>query len=205
MSSGAALDVALVAPLILYSVLMTITPGPNNMMLASSGLLFGVRRTVPHMLGISTGMMVLISVVGAGLGGLFAAEPRLGLALKLVGIVYLLYLSWKLWRAGEPGGATAARPLSFHGAAAFQFANPKAWLMALTAIAAFAAPGPGYAARVLFVALVMGVVGFPCISVWAGFGAGIKALMHARPDALRWFNRAMALLTALTVLLIIYE
>jgi threonine/homoserine/homoserine lactone efflux protein len=205
MNLGLMLNVSVLAPMLLYAMLMTITPGPNNMMLATSGLLFGVRRTVPHMLGITMGMVALILLVGAGLGRLFAAEPRLGQLLKIVGIAYLAYLSWKLWRAGEPGSGTSAKPLSFGGAAAFQFANPKAWLMAITAIAAFAAPGPGYGGRVMLVAVVMASVGLPCISLWASFGAGIKALMRARPGALIWFNRTMAILTLLTAVLIAWE
>ena len=125
--------VASLAPLALYAFVTSITPGPNNLMLASSGLTFGFRRTVPHIVGILGGCFVLIAVTGLGLGAVFQAEPRLQLALKIAGAGYLLYLAWKFWRAGELKDKGEGRPLTLANAAIFQFVNPKALVMAITA------------------------------------------------------------------------
>lgn len=197
------LDVAVLAPLALYAFITTITPGPNNLMLASSGLTFGFKRTLPHIAGILSGCCVLIVVTGLGLGAVFQAEPRLQLALKIVGAGYLLYLAWTLLRAGELKDREGGRPLSILKAAAFQFVNPKALVMAITAVAAFAAPGEGYVWRLLIVCLVFAAVGAPCNMTWAAFGSGMRTILRD-PRAIRWFNRVMAGLTALTAVLIIW-
>ena len=189
------------APLALYAFITTITPGPNNLMLASSGLTFGFRRTFPHIVGILSGCFALIGLTGLGLGAVFEAEPRLQVGLKIAGAGYLLYLAWKLWRAGELRGSGGA-PLSVWSAAAFQFVNPKALVMAITAIAAFAAPGEGFAWRVFAVGAVFTLVGLPCISSWALFGAGVQKVLR-EPAAILWFNRVMAGLTALTAVMIV--
>ncbi len=196
------LDVAVLAPLALYAFITTITPGPNNLMLASSGLTFGFKRTLPHIAGILGGCCVLIVVTGLGLGAVFQAEPRLQLALKVVGAGYLLYLAWTLLRAGELKDREGGQPLSILKAAAFQFVNPKALVMAITAVAAFAAPGEGYIWRLLIVCLVFATIGAPCNMTWAAFGSGMRRILR-EPRAILWFNRVMAALTALTAMLII--
>jgi len=185
------------AALAIYAFVMSITPGPNNLMLTTSGLIFGMARTWPHILGIPFGVAVQLSAVGAGLGAVFAIEPRLQVALKLVGTLYLLWLAAKLWRAAELRDASMAAPISFFQAAAFQFVNPKAWLIAVTVIAAFVAPGEGYVGRLALVCLVFAVVGIPCMSVWAAFGAGLRKVLRD-PRKLLMVNRTMAGLAALT-------
>ncbi|VCU72419.1 Cysteine/O-acetylserine efflux protein [Pigmentiphaga humi] len=188
------------AALIVYAFVMSITPGPNNVMLMSSGLIFGLRRTWPHLLGILAGVLLQIWSTGAGLGALFALEPRLQVALKIVGSLYLLGLATRLWRAAELEESHAGRPIGFTQALAFQFVNPKAWLMSVTVASTFLPPGDGYALRLLTVSLVFAAVGLPCIVVWAAFGAGLRPWLRDRTIARR-INRAMALLAALTVLL----
>jgi threonine/homoserine/homoserine lactone efflux protein len=191
------MDAHLFLSLMSYSFLMSITPGPNNVMLLSSGLLFGIRRTVPHLLGIPVGVMIQVWLTGAGLGAVFALEPRLQIALKIIGSIYLLWLASKLWHSGQLKETAHARPITFAQALLFQFVNPKAWLGSITAIAAFAGVGHDYAWRVLQMGLVFALVCVPCILIWAGGGAILRNYLQ-NPALLRLMNRTMAGLAALT-------
>jgi threonine/homoserine/homoserine lactone efflux protein len=193
---------SVLASLALYAFVTSITPGPNNLMLASSGLTFGFRRTLPHIVGVAGGFFTLIAVAGLGLGAVFQAEPRLQIALRVIGAAYLLHLAWKLWRAGELKDRRGGEPLGVWSAAAFQFVNPKGVVMAITAVSAFAASGQGYGWRVLAVCLTFLLVGAPCMSSWALFGSAARRVL-SEPRAIRWFNRIMAALTAATALLIL--
>ena len=121
-----------------FAFVTSVTPGPNNMMLLASGVNFGFRRTVPHMLGISVGHSLMVFLVGMGLAGVFRTWPPALTLLKVASVGYMLWLAWKIARSGAPGeGQTKARPMSFLQAAAFQWVNPKAWAMALGAVAAY--------------------------------------------------------------------
>jgi threonine/homoserine/homoserine lactone efflux protein len=193
---------SLVSSLALYAFITSITPGPNNLMLASSGLTFGFQRTVPHMLGIAFGCVTLIAACGLGLGALFEALPWLQAGLRIAGAGYLLFLAWKLWRAGEMKEIEGADPVGFWGAAAFQYVNPKALVMAITAVSAFAPQGEDYARNLAIVGIVFAAVNLPCIAIWALFGAGMRTVLRNQ-NALTWFNRVMAILTALTAILIV--
>lgn len=171
----------------------SITPGPNNMMLLASGANFGFRRTLPHMLGVSLGFAAMVFAVGLGLGSLFTAYPPLYNALRVVAIVYMLWLAWRIATAsglGENGGA--ARPMTFLEAVAFQWINPKAWAMALGATAAFVTPD-AFVAGVVIVTVVFASINLPCIASWAGFGVVLRRFLD-RPWALRAFNVTMAVL-----------
>jgi len=194
------MDIATIFSLALYAFVMSITPGPNNVMLTSSGLLFGIRRTVPHILGIPFGVALQLCLTGAGLGAVFAVEPRLQLVLKICGTLYLLWLAVKLWRAGELKEPGAARPISFLQAAAFQFINPKAWLIAITVIATFISPGDHYWLQIALGCLVFTITGVPSMAVWAIFGSALKSILHDRKK-LRLINRTMAGIAALTAAL----
>ena len=191
----------LLGALALYSFATSATPGPNNLMLASSGLNFGFRRTVTSLLGIEFGFIALILLVGAGLGSVIIAVPALQWALKLFGAAYLLWLAFQLWRAGELGESAHARPIGFWRGALLQAVNPKGWMMVIGAIGAFTAPGPQMWLGVAVIAGVFALVGFPCMSAWAFFGAGIRRVLKS-PGAFVRFNRVMAGLTALTAGLI---
>ncbi|MGB8816560.1 MAG: LysE family translocator [Rhizobiaceae bacterium] len=171
----------------------SITPGPNNMMLFASGVNFGFRRTIPHMLGIGAGFFFLLIGVGAGLGAILAASPMVYMALKVMGGLYLLWIAWKIANTHEIGEAkSGAKPLSFLGAAAFQWVNPKAWVMAMTGMAAYADPA-NMARSVLLVAGVFAIVNVPCVSTWAGFGSVLREWLSV-PPRLKWFNITMAVL-----------
>ena len=176
--------------LALYAFATTATPGPNVMMLVASGVNFGFRRSVPHMLGIGVGFTVMIALVGLGLVGLFTAWPPAQVILQVVSVGYMLWLAWKIARAAPPGdGRAAGRPLTFVQAAAFQWVNPKAWAMALTAGAVYA-PGQ-QVGPVMIVALVFAVITLPCCAAWTAAGSGLRRWL-TDPARLRWFNRGMA-------------
>lgn len=178
--------------LIGFAFVTSVTPGPNNMMLLASGVNFGFRRTLPHMAGVAGGFVVMAFLVGLGLAGLFRSFPASLLVLKAASVVYMLWLAWKIARAGAPGaGEARPRPMSFLQAAAFQWVNPKAWAMALGALAAYL-PVPSPAGS-LAVAAVFGAVNLPTVAIWAAAGQGLRHAL-TRPAALRAFNWTMAVL-----------
>src|SRR5688572_18591417 len=178
-------------PFATYSFVMSITPGPNNVMLTTSGANFGFRRTVPHMLGISAGCAVQLVAVCAGLGALFIRWPMLQTVLQWVGAAYLLWLGWKLIGSGEMREGKAAQPISFMEAAAFQFVNPKAWVMTLSAVSLFLPAGMGLVAGSAYLIGMMVSINLPCIAVWALFGSSLRGFLAQRSRRLA-FNVAMA-------------
>ena len=186
--------------LMAYAFVMTITPGPNNVLLLSSGLNFGLRRTGGHLAGIFCGTLLMIGIVGAGLGVLFEQLPVLQTVLKWVGSLYMLWLARQLWNVDALNAAEVLRPVRFVEAVLFQAINPKVWLMAITVNAAFVPAGGDYVKNVAIAALVFCVTAIPCITLWAASGAGLRAWVE-NPLALRRINRFMALLAAATVLL----
>ena len=181
-------------PLALFAFVSSITPGPNNIMLTSSGILFGFLRTIPHMLGITFGFGVLLAMCAAGVGQLVLAAPTLHLALKLTGSAYLIYLAWQLRSMAFVQREAGARPMSLMGAALFQFANPKAWVMAVTGASAFLPVMQPLWFAVGVFCLVFCVVNLPCIGVWAGTGAVLRRYL-AQPKWQRLFCAVMVLLT----------
>ena len=175
-----------------FAFVTSITPGPNNLMLMASGANFGVRRTLPHMLGVALGFVFMAVLVGAGLARVFTAVPQLHAALQAMSVAYLLFLAWKIAAAPPPGeAARAGRPMTFLGAAAFQWVNPKAWAMALTAVSVYA---PSQTVEgVTAVAVVFGVVNFPSVGAWAVLGQGMRRVL-TNPARARAFNVVMAVL-----------
>jgi threonine/homoserine/homoserine lactone efflux protein len=184
-------------PFATYSFVMSITPGPNNVMLTASGATFGFRRTVPHMLGICVGFSVQLLAVCAGLGVIFTRWPQLQAVLRWAGAAYLIYLGWRLLRAGEAKAAQAPKPVTFIEAAVFQFLNPKAWVMTLTAATLFLPRELGLLTACLYMVAVMALINLPCIAVWALFGSSLRGLL-ARPGGRVTFNVMMAAALAVT-------
>ena len=185
--------------LVVFAFVTSITPGPNNFMLMASGVNFGFRRTVPHMLGIGAGFFTLLMGVGLGLGALLTAWPALHLVLKVAGGAYLLYLAWRIAMArslADKGGGTA-RPMSFFEAAAFQWVNPKAWVMAVTAMIVYTSPAAPFLSM-LVVGSAFALVNLPAISVWVGFGMALRGFL-ADPVRLKWFNIAMGVALAVSL------
>lgn len=184
--------------LVVFAFVTSVTPGPNNFMLLASGVNFGFRRTIPHMCGIAIGFVSLLLGVGLGLGSLLSAFPALDMALKVLGGDYLLFLAWKIAMSRSVSrGEGRTRPMTFVEAAAFQWVNPKAWVMALTAMAVYTNPDRPFLSVVL-VAVAFGLVNWPSVSCWAGFGTALSGFLED-PARLKWFNVAMGLLLAATL------
>jgi len=183
----------IVTALGLFALVSSITPGPNNLMLMASGANFGFRRTIPHMLGVSLGFTLMVLLVGVGLVQVFNAFPVSYLVLKVVSVLYLFYLAWKIGTAAPHSGDpdSGGSPFTFVQAVLFQWVNPKAWTMALTAVTVYS-PSQSVAAMA-FVAGVFGAVNFPCIGMWTTLGLQLQRVLTSRLR-LRAFNIAMATL-----------
>ncbi|MCB5201980.1 LysE family translocator [Neorhizobium sp. T786] len=184
--------------LVLFAFTTSITPGPNNMMLFASGVNFGFRRTIPHMLGIGVGFLSLLIGVGLGLGALMQSVPLVYTVLKFAGGAYLVWIAWKIGTSRSLSeGSAGARPMTFLGAAAFQWVNPKAWVMAVTAMATYTNPAY-YIPTVLLVGVAFALVNLPSVSTWAGFGSALRDWLSV-PVRLKWFNITMALLLVISL------
>jgi threonine/homoserine/homoserine lactone efflux protein len=184
--------------LVLFALVSSGTPGPNNALLWASGLQFGFRATVPQIIGTSTGIGILALAVAAGLGVIVTGLPEVELALKLVGSAYLLLLAYQLAGGAAMQQAQIARPLRVHEAAAFQFLNPKAWLFALAAVSTFRPTDLPVAIGSAIVIVTMVVVVLPTASLWAAGGTLLHRLT-ASQRAQRLLNGALALLLALSI------
>ena len=182
-----------------YAFVTSITPGPNNLMLLASGVNFGFIRTIPHMLGVGIGFFVMLLAVGFGLGAVFTAFPALHLVLKVLGSAYLLYLAWRIatTRSLAKEGKAGTIPMTFLEAAAFQWVNPKAWVMALSAMAIYTNPDRPFLS-IWIVAAAFALVNLPSVSSWAGFGTALRGFL-SDPVRLKWFNIAMGVLLVLTL------
>ncbi|MBV9539413.1 MAG: LysE family translocator [Acidisphaera sp.] len=188
------LSAAWLLPAMAFAIAMAATPGPNNVMVAASGATFGFRRTLPHMLGISLGFPLMLLAVAFGAGRLLRDWPWLHEAMRWVGVVYLAWLAWRIAIApvGRPDAAPrAARPLTFLQAAAFQWVNPKAWIIAAGAIVTYITDGDALLAQALVLAALFVAVCMPCLALWTSVGSGVARVLRT-PRALRAFNLAMA-------------
>ena len=185
--------------LALFAFASSITPGPNNLMLMASGANFGVLRSIPHMLGVALGFVFMVILVGLGLAGVFDRFPISHTILKVASVVYLLYLAWKIATAAPKidGAEASGTPMTFLQAAAFQWVNPKAWSMALTAVTVYTAPGADVI-RVILVAVVFGVINHPSVSVWTAAGLAVRRWLGT-PRRMRAFNITMGVLLVLSL------
>lgn len=186
--------------LIAFSFASSITPGPNNLMLMASGANYGIRRTIPHMLGISLGHAFMVTMVGVILLQVFVTYPILNVLLKILSISYMLWLAWKVANALPPEAkSVTGSPLTFLQAAAFQWVNPKAWFMAITAITNYAPKDDGVWIGALTVAAVFAATNLPSVSVWAWIGVQVRRFLDT-PRRLRVFNITMAILLVLSLI-----
>jgi threonine/homoserine/homoserine lactone efflux protein len=183
--------------LALFALVTSVTPGPNNLMLMASGANFGFRRTVPHMLGVGLGFVLMTFLVGIGLAGLFQTYPLAVMALEVVSVVYMLWLAWKIAHAAAPKDRQAGgTPMTFLQAAAFQWVNPKAWAMALTAITVHAPDRSLWA--VALVAVIFGAINLPSVSLWTLIGQQLRRVL-TNTRRLTIFNWTMAGLLVLSL------
>lgn len=199
------------AALALFALVSSVTPGPNNLMLLSSGTRFGLRRTVPHMLGVSLGHAFLVFCIGCGLYQLFSRIPHAELMLKIAGISYLVYLAYKIATApvtpldvdeNHTPVDGVDHPLTFMQAALFQWINPKGVMMAITVIATYFPgffPGLTSLSRVVLLALLFCLINLPSVAIWAVAGAKLRRFL-VQPLYLRRFNQIMAALLVISIL-----
>ena len=186
------MTVELLSALMVFAFVSSVTPGPNNLMLMASGANFGFRRTIPHMLGIGIGFIIMVVLVGVGLIALFDRFAFSHTVLKVFSVIYMSWLAWKIANAAAPqSGKSGGVPLTFVQAAAFQWVNPKAWAMGLTAITAYAPERS--VSSIVIVAGVFGVINLPVVSSWTVLGQQMQRVL-TNPLRLRIFNTTMAVL-----------
>lgn len=183
----------------------TITPGPNNVMIMSSGVNYGIKASVPHWLGICLGFPLMVLLVGLGFGAVFDRYPHLHQLIKVVGVAYLIWLAWRIASA-EPKAIEKgkSKPFSFIQAALFQWVNGKAWVMASGAVAAFTTVGGVYWLEVSVITAAFLLVAFPCVGAWLVFGAALRAVL-TKPLFQRIFNICMAIILVLSVVPVMIE
>ena len=190
--------------LLLFVVVASITPGPNNLMLMASGATFGLKRTAPHLAGVVLGFGAMILVVGLGLAQVLKASPLVFAVLRWGAAAYILYIAWRMVTAKGPGVAvTGEKPMSFLGAAAFQWINPKAWVMALGAVGTYA-ERERFLVDVIVIVVIAMIVSVPCTFIWTSFGSGIRRWFK-KPGHLKAFNWTMAALLVASLYPLITE
>lgn len=187
-----------------YAAVMSITPGPNNMMLAASGVNYGFRRTLPHLLGITAGVSIQLFLVALLLGPALSWFGIIRKVLAVIGCVYLLWLSWKLARAGQIEAKQVSKPLTFGQALLFQAVNPKAWVMVINSALLFIPRDLNIFLGISLMVSMFALVNLPCVSVWALAGDRLRRLLSA-PRALRIFNVSMGALMGITALYLVAE
>ena len=190
--------------LISYYFVMFATPGPNNAMLTASGIKFGFKRTLPHLIGIPFGHVIQIVLVCIGLGSIFQKYPEIQFYLKWLCFLYLLYLGWKILGSFSNNEKETGRPLKFYEAALFQFINPKAWVVALTAATAFFPNQENFAIATLFVAGTAPFVCIPAICIWAIFGSSIKLIIK-NTKVKKIIEYLLAVLLVVTAVIIVID
>lgn len=195
----------LLAPLVLFCAVTLFTPGPNNVMLMTSGLNYGVRRTTPHLLGVVLGFSFMVALVGLGVGTIIEQVPQIYTVMQWTGVAYMLYLAWAIARSGpiDAGGESSGRPLTFLEAAAFQWINPKAWVMAVGAMSTYASIA-SFPSNVIVISGLFGVLGVLSAGAWVLFGEALRRLL-TRPSAVRLFNMGMALLLVASLLPVLID
>ena len=191
--------------IILFAASTTVTPGPNNIMIMTSGLNYGVKNSIPHLLGICFGFPAMVIMVGLGFSVVFEMYPLIHEVIKVIGIAYLLYLAW-LIASSSPTSleVESSKPFSFTQAALFQWVNPKAWVMATGAVSAYTSITADIFSQVLFIALAFFIVAFPCVGIWLFFGVGLKKFLNS-PKHQKIFNLSMALLLVASVIPVLKE
>jgi threonine/homoserine/homoserine lactone efflux protein len=182
----------------LFTIVMTITPGPNNIMILSSGLNFGIKRSLPHLLGIAFGFPIMLIAVGFGLDVLVGQIPITHTVIKVLGVGYLLFLSYKLFTTTKSGDISGnAKPLTFVQVVLFQWVNPKAWVMIFSGIGSFAT-GVDIQSTTFIIALSFFIAIFPCNGSWLFLGSQMQKIVKSETH-FRWFNRTMAVLLIASV------
>lgn len=201
------MDFSLIMAIALFAFVMSVTPGPNNIMLLASGAQFGYQKTLPHIFGVVMGVAALLLSVLLGLGIVFERYPELYDLLKVVGSLYLFWLAWKIASASTEANALQSQqqkstPMTLFGAFTFQFVNPKAWAASIGSISSFSIAGERYIESGLWIMLCFATTGFVAISLWAYLGVSIAQRLTT-PKRKQAFNYTMGLMTVCTLFFII--
>jgi len=189
--------------LVSFYFVMFVTPGPNNIMLFASGVKYGFKKTIPHILGIPLGHFVQISLVSLGLGFVFQAYPMVQQVLKIIGCLYLFFLAYRMFGSlNMKESKKTGRPLKFYEAALFQILNPKAWVIAITAVSVFFPKDESFITGLLFLTCIAPIVNLPSISIWVLFGSSIRVLI-SNPTVKKTIEVILAVLLVGTGLMIL--
>ncbi len=196
------MDLPTILSFTLFASVSAFTPGPNNIMLAASGANFGFRASLPHILGVSVGFILLVIAAGFGLAGLFLTFPELYDILKIVSFLFLVYLAWKIGSAGQTQHHSSSEPLRFWQAAIFQLVNPKGVSVIISSVTAYTSSANAVASEVFILSIVFSFVTVGSTCTWTLFGLIIKKILNTR-KRLRIFNITMAGLLLASLLPII--
>ncbi|UGA55736.1 LysE family translocator [Vibrio sp. VB16] len=189
----------------LFAISSSVTPGPNNIMVMTSGLNFGIRRSMPLLIGICVGFTAMLLLVGLGFGQLFTLFPQLSLIIKIIGTAYLLYLAWLIARSSNVGVTNQqVKPIGFIKGALFQWVNAKAWVVSIGAISAFTTMGESFFSQNMTIATTFFIISFPCVGIWLMFGSMLRQFLD-NAAYLRWFNITMSLLLVGSVLPVVKD
>ncbi len=189
----------------LFAISSSVTPGPNNIMVMTSGLNFGIRRSMPLLIGICVGFTAMLLLVGLGFGQLFTLFPQLSLVIKIIGTAYLLYLAWLIARSSNVGVTNQqVKPIGFIKGALFQWVNAKAWVVSIGAISAFTTMGESFFSQNMTIATTFFIISFPCVGIWLMFGSMLRQFLD-NAAYLRWFNITMSLLLVGSVLPVVKD
>ncbi|MCW8877823.1 MAG: LysE family translocator [Kangiellaceae bacterium] len=190
---------------IVFSVSASVTPGPNNILAMASGLSFGVLRSLPLLFGICVGFSLMLLLVGLGFGQILAVFPQLSVYLKIIGVIYLLYLAYVIANNGDfKKQGPQARPLGFFKGLLFQWINAKAWVVCISAISAFTTPGESHLSQTVFLTVAFLIVGPPCVGIWIFSGALLNRHLNNR-NAVKRLNVGMAFLLVASVFPVLKE
>lgn len=190
---------------IIYIFALSITPGPNNIMLATSGVNFGFNKTLPHLLGITFGAVILVIFSSLGLGAIFIEIPSARLGLFFIGSIYLIYLAIKILKSNNiQSGENKKKPMTFFEALFFQFVNPKTWLMAANLIILFSLEGNHFFISVFYICFLLFLINYPSICLWALLGVAFQKALKNKNN-LKIYNSIMALLLILCIPMLYWD
>ena len=198
MGTATFLPPAAILSLTWFALINSITPGPNNILLAASGVNFGVRASYPQMAGIFTGIVAVTLACGLGLGAIFDTYPLVREVMRVLGFLYILYFAWRIGTSGSLSSGELARPMSFATSLSIQPANLKLWMTSIAIVALYVRPGHALA-DTLVVTAAFALTNLTCMFVWAGFGAGLRDYLRV-PGHIRAFNIAMAVALVASIL-----
>ncbi|MBK1709794.1 LysE family translocator [Marichromatium gracile] len=186
--------------IILFAISSTLTPGPNNIIIMTSGMNYGITRSLPLLAGICVGFSSMLLLVGLGLGRIFHLNPELYLIIKIIGVSYLLHLAWLIARSGgDTTLSDSSEPLSFIKGALFQLVNAKAWIVSIGAVAAFTSGGATFYNQTIILASTFFAVSFPCVGAWLFFGSSLRKALK-NPVRRQLFNYTMACLLVISLI-----